>query len=469
VNKHVLISLSCAVLLAAAGCGPDATQTARPAGSAPKPFALDTTLGPNGFAALPLSPSTHDRFMAVTTAPDGKVYAAGYTTLDGDQAMTLARIDDKGKLDPTFGTNGVATANVAVGGKAGELARAVAVQSDGKILIAGPAEREPKGSGDAARDTDVAVVRFDAAGKLDPTYGAAGIAKVDLGPGRVTTGTTFVGDTSWGLGVMPGNKAVIFGSMLAEAPRSDPDFVLFALTSAGAADTAFGRSGRIVVDLGNTPDSPRNVAVQPDGKVLATGYTNVGGVVQPVLIRTTAQGQLDSTFGKEGVATAKVLPGVAESYTVALQGQNYVLAGYGRGEDANEKVDLIVYRFLANGTHDTAFGANGVTRVDIAKEDDRARNLAVLPDGRLLAVGSGKRDPVNVNGMVTMLGKDGAVDTTVGQGGNIMSDLGGPNDSWYGLAMTPDKSAVIVAGYMGADLSGNAGTDEAVIMKIKIY
>lgn len=464
-NKHALISLSCAVLLAAAGCGPDATtQAARPGGSAPKPFTLDTALGPNGFAALPLSPSTHDRFMAVTTAPDGKVYAAGYTTLDGDQAMTVARIDATGKLDPTFGANGVATANVAVGGKTGELARAVAVQSDGKILVAGPAERDPKGSGDAARDTDVAVVRFDAAGKLDPTYGTGGIAKVDFGPGRVTTGTTFVGDTSWGLGVLPGNKAVVFGSMLAEAPRTDPDFVLIALTSAGASDAAFGRDGRIVVDLGSTPDSPRNVAVQPDGKVLATGYTNVGGAVQPVLIRTTAQGQLDTTFGKEGVATAKVLPGVAESYTVALQGQNYVLAGYGRGEDANEKVDLIVYRFLANGTHDTTFGANGVTRVDIAKEDDRARNLAVLPDGRLLAVGSGKRDPVNVNGMVTMLGKDGAVDTTVGQGGNIMSDLGGPNDSWYGVAVSPDKKWLYLVGFKGVATDG-AGNDDAVFAR----
>ena len=88
------------------------------------------------------------------------------------------------------------------------------------------------------------------------------------------------------------------------------------------------------------------MTVQPDGKIVATGYSNVGGVVQPVLIRTTARAQLDSAFGKEGVATAKVLPGVAESYGVAPQGENYILAGYGRGEDANEKVDLIVYRFL---------------------------------------------------------------------------------------------------------------------------
>ena len=219
-----------------------------------------------------------------------------------------------------------------------------------------------------------------------------------------------------------------------------------------------------MVDLGNTPDSPRNVTVQPDGKVLATGYSNVGGVVQPVLIRTTAQGQLDSTFGKEGVATAKVLPGVAESYAVALQGQNYVLAGYGRGEDANEKVDLIVYRFLANGTHDTAFGDQ---RRDPRghRQGGRPRpELAVLPDGRILAVGSGKRDPVNVNGMVTMLGKDGAVDTTVGQGGNIMSDLGGPNDSWYGVAVSPDKKWLYLAGFKGVATDG-AGNDDAVFAR----
>ena len=81
---------------------------------------------------------------------------------------------------------------------------------------------------------------------------------------------------------------------------------------------------------------------------------------------------------------------MAESYSVSQQGSDYILAGYGRGADAAEKVDLIVYRFKGNGDWDNSFGNNGLTRVDIAKEDDRARNLLVLPDNRILVVGSGK-------------------------------------------------------------------------------
>jgi len=158
---------------------------------------------------------------------------------------------------------------------------------------------------------------------------------------------------------------------------------------------------------------------------------------------------------------------VAESYGAALQGENYILAGYGRGEDTAEKVDLITYRFLANGTLDASYGTAGVARVDIAKEDDRARNVTILPDGRILAVGSGKRDPVNVNGMLVAFGKDGAVDTTVGESGHIISDLGGPNDSWYGVALSADKKYLYLAGYKGVDTNG-AGNDDAVFARIAL-
>jgi uncharacterized delta-60 repeat protein len=428
---------------------------------------LDTSVGPNGVSALSLSGSTHDRFLAVAVGSDGKVYAAGYTTLDGDQAFAVARIDSAGKLDTTFGTNGVATANVAVGGKAGEVARAVVVQGDGKVVISGPAEHDPKAAGDAARDTDIALARFDTTGKLDSTFGSAGIAKVDLGAGRITTGTTFAGDNPWGLGLLGGDKLVVFGTQPADAPRTDVDYVMVGLTNTGAVDSGFGKDGRVMVDLGNSADAPRNVSVQPDGKIVATGYSNIDGVIQPVLIRTSSAGVLDTAFGKEGVATAKVLPGVAESYGAALQGENYILAGYGRGEDATEKVDLITYRFLSNGTLDPSYGAGGVARVDIAGDDDRARNVTLLPDGRILAVGSGKRDPVNVNGMLVVFDKDGVLDTTVGENGHIITDLGGPNDAWYGVAVSPDKKYAYLVGFKGVDTNG-AGNDDAIFARVAL-
>jgi uncharacterized delta-60 repeat protein len=467
--------------LALASCGDDGdtgsettapVTTAAPSGSnttaAAVKAGLDSAFGTSGVAAVPLSASEHDRFMAVTVSSDGKVYGAGFISQGGDQAMAVARIDASGKLDTTFGTNGYAVANAAVGGKAVELARAVAIQPDGKIVIAGPMERDPKATGDAAKDTDVAVARFDSTGKLDATFGKGGIATVDFGTGRATSATAFVGDTSWGLGIA-GERVVVFGSKLADgANRTDTDYVLAGLTKAGVLDTTFGTNGMTVVgSSNNSGDSPRNLIVQSDGKIVATGYSNVDGVVMPHLLRTSANGQLDTTFGTGGVASAKVLPGVAESYSVQPQGDKYILAGYGRGSDSNEKVDLIVYRFTSAGQLDSTFGTNGVTRVDIEKEDDRARNVLVLPDQRILATGSGKKTAANVDAMMVLLSKDGAPVADFGAGGNLISDLGGPADAWYGVALATDKKSVWVAGYKGTD-SNSGGNDDAVIARVLI-
>ena len=381
-NKRLVAAVAVAALsLTLAACGGDddgsdstgGTGAASSGGGTPATLKLDTAYGTSGIATSPLNASAHDRFMAVAQASDGKTYAAGFTvTGDGDQAFAVARIDNSGKLDTTFGTGGIASVNIAVGGKAGELARAIAVQSDGKIVISGPFEKDPAGAGDAARDIDVAAARFDTTGKLDTSFGTGGVAKMDWGTGRITTGTTYIADTAWGMGIGNGGKVVLFGSTPAAGDgRVDTDFVFGAFTSAGQIDSSFGQGGKLVIDVATAANNPRHVLVQADGKILGTGYSSINGIVQPSLIRLTAAGQLDTTFGTNGVATHEVLPGVAESYAVQQQGNNYILAGYGRGADNTEKVDMIVYRFDATGKWDATFGTAGITRIDIAKEDDR--------------------------------------------------------------------------------------------------
>jgi uncharacterized delta-60 repeat protein len=451
------------VALSLVACG----AIPRPGASAGPIPTLDGTFGAGGVATLPLNATTHDRFMAVAVAPDGKVYAAGYVIEGGDQIMAVARLDASGALDRAFGKEGMAAVNAAPGGKAGELARSIVVQSSGKIVIAGPAEHDVAATGDAARDTDVAVARFDATGKLDPTFGTGGVAKIDLGAGRITSGTTFVGDNAWGLGSLPDDRVVVFGSKLADGGgRTDSDYVVVGLTSAGALDAGFGNGGQVVVDLDRSGDSPRNLLVQADGKIVATGYSaGADGVVTPVLIRVTAAGVLDAPFGTNGVATTRILPGVAESYAVAAQGDGYISVGYGRGADAAEKVDVVVERYKSDGSLDRSFGKDGLTRVDVAKDDDRARNVAVLPDGRVLVVGSGKKTPLNVDAMMVLLDRDGAPVAGFGEKGNLISDLGGTADSWYGVALSPDQKYVYVAGYKGTEGSGN---DDSVIARLKL-
>ena len=264
---------------------------------------------------------------------------------------------------PAFGTGGVATVNVAVGGKTAEVARAVAVQADGKVVIAGPVEHDPAAAGDAAKDTDIAVARFDDKGKLDTAFGDQGVARIDFGTGKAVSDTSLRGRHLLGPRRAGSGERVVRVRLhpeptLPTAPT--PTTCSPALTSAGALDTSLrhrrGADRRHQPAAGTAPATSWS---QADGKIVATGYSRDGdGVVSPVLITSTAAGALDTTFGTGGVANRPVLPGVAEAYNVVQrQGDAYILAGYGRGADANEKVDLIVYRFTAAGAWDQTFGA----------------------------------------------------------------------------------------------------------------
>lgn len=428
---------------------------------------LDTGFGQGGVRASALSSTEHDRFLAVTPRPGGSYYAAGFTTVGGDQAMVLAKLGPDGALDAAFGEGGVATVNVAPGGKTVELARAVVVQSDGKVVISGPFEKDPTATGDAAKDTDVALVRFDAAGRPDPTFGEEGVARLDLGRGKAVDDETYLADNAWGLVTSPDSKLVLFGSTPAPG-REDADFTIVGITSAGALDPAFGTKGVLTVDQNQGGDTPRNMRLQPDGKIVATGYSrNADDVVSPVLIRFSSDGNLDDTFGTGGVATAEVLPGgVAESYQFGLQGDNYVLAGYGRGSDPEEKVDLISYRFTASGTWDKTYGTDGLTRIDIAGDADRARNLVVLPDGRVLAAGVGTPAAAASDAMVVLLDENGIPVPSFGTDGHLLSDLGGPADAWYGATLAEDGTSVMIVGYKGTD-EASGGNDDAAIARLK--
>ncbi len=449
------------------GDGDGAAPQQSPPDAAAAKVGFDSGFGRDGFAAVPMSTTDPDRITAVTVGRDGKVYAAGHLTRAGDQHMAVTRLGADGKPDATFGTAGVATVNASVG-TTGEVARGVALQSDGKVVITGSAEHDATAAGDAAKDTDIVAARFDTSGKLDPTFGTGGIARFDLGTGRATSATAFTGDTSWGLAVLPGDKLAVFGTRLADgADRTDADYVLIGLTAAGALDPAFGTAGVTTVDLDNSGDTARTVGVHGN-KLLATGYSRDGdGIVSPVLIRTSFDGKLDTAFGTGGVANHELLPGVAESYQFGVQGDSYVLAGYGRGADSTEKVDLIAYRFTANGQWDKTFGTGGLTRVDVAKDDDRGRDLAVLPDGRILVVGSGKETAAKVGPMAVLLSKDGAPVANFGNGGRVISDFGGPADSWYGVALSPDKKSAYLVGYKGTNAT-SGGNDDAVVGRITL-
>ena len=337
-------------------------------------------------------------------------------------------------------------------------------------MIAGPVEHDPTASGDAARDTDIAVARFDTTGQLDPTFGTNGIVRLDLSTG-VVSGTAFRGDTSWGLTLLPGDDLLVVGGKLADgAGRTDLDYAVVKLTSQGDVDTTFGTNGRVTLDVEQGGDSPRTAIVQPDGNIVVSGHTSgTNAVVTTVLFRLLPNGQFDSSFGTNGVVNVALLASVGEAYDVALQGRNLVIAGYGRDASPGT-VDIISARFLPDGTWDRTYGSNGVAVIDVAGQDDRSRTLQILPDQSVLIVGQGKPTATIQDGALVLLTPNGQRDTRLNGNGVALIDLGGPTDALFGLALSPDKTAAVAVGWKGidADALSLANNDDARIVRFSL-
>ncbi len=462
--------------LTASGSSPSAADTPS-ATPTPTGALLDSAFGTAGIVKAALVSGAKDRFNAVAVGKDGKIYAAGLTSEGPDQKIAVARFSTSGTKDTTFGDGGVASVNVSPNTNTDpttqlEQARSLVFLEDGTVVAVGTAEHDAKATGEAAKDTDVVAVAFDSAGKPVSDFGTDGVARFDVGTGHEISEdgeAAWVGaDQGYGSAALPdGDGLVIFGVTTAGADREDTDFVLLGVDDDGELDDDFGDDGVLKIDR-EQADNARHVQVVGD-KLVATGYSRYSNgdkeTVQPVLIRTSLDGELDKTFDDDGIATHDGLGAVAESYQFGVQGDKYVLTGYGKANDA-DKVDLIAYRFTNDGEFDTTFGENGVTRIDITGEDDRGRNLAVVGD-RIVYVGSGKVDGSNQEAMVVVLDKDGKRDTAYGADGVILTDLGTPGDAWYGVAVAPDGKTVYLAGY--TNISNDSVTaDDAVLGRLTL-
>lgn len=477
------IVLTLAATLAVAGCASENEQSADNGGATSATgvgkaviTGLDPSFGNAGVAKATLSADDGDRFLSISVAKDGKAYGVGFVSAAGDQAMAVARMNEDGTLDTSFSDDGYATVNVAPGGKAAETSRGVAVQSTGKVVLAGSFEHDPTAEGDAARDTDIAITRFDAHGALDATFGTGGTTKVDLSPGRflppapgsTSPASTLVGDSAYGLTVLPDDRLLVVGATPAPGDgRTDADFAILMFTADGTLDPSFATGGVLTVDVEGGHETPRQALVQADGKIIFDGYTRnkaTPPVVRPALVRILPDGTLDPSFGTGGIGGSVILEPVGEAYDIGIQGDKYITVGYGHSTES-EKVDVLAARFTSTGALDPTFGTNGVVRIDVAGDDDRGRDLVVLSDGRILIAGSGKADAGDLNAMLVLLDKDGARDTAFGRNGLLQVDLGGPSDSFFGVALTPDGKHAMVVGFKGADPTSG---DNAVVARVAV-
>lgn len=316
-------------------------------------------------------------------------------------------------------------------------------------------------------DVDMVFVRFNTNGQIDNTFGTAGVATLNLSS---RAGNVY--DSPYGVDRDAQNRLVVFGRIKGEN-RTDADRVVVRLTKDGAVDTNFATKGVHTLNIGGVSDNARHGFVQADGKIFASGYAALPTLVGAqaanaiVLLRLNDDGTPDNTFGAAGVVTSNPfrndvpnMPwGVVEAYSVGYQAGKYVTTGYGRATAAGTTVDVISARFDADGALDKTFGTKGVHIFDLAGQNDRGRNLSILPDGRVFVVGSASPAKDAVDTMVGVLSVDGAPDTTFNTTGFKVTDLGRSTDAFFGSAVSPDGKWALAAGYSG----DTTGKDDGIV------
>ncbi len=411
-----------------------------------------------------LSEAGHDRFYGVAYDAQGRVLAVGQscpsTATTADCVSVVARFLADGSADVSFGTAGAAVVNMAVGGNA-EVARGLVVTPDGKIYVSAIAEQA--GAADV-RERDVYLARFLDDGRIDTSFGTAGIATFDLAPGKLV-GTTFKTDANWGLARDTQGRLYLSGSCVA-AGRDDTDYAVLRLTATGARDASFASSGLARVDIANFDASGRSVVIDASGRAVMGGYYTdpATTIVAPVAFRLTPEGILDATFGNAGVFTQPVLAAAAEIYGMAFQGEKLVTAGYGRASTSQE-FDVVSLRLTGAGTLDATYGSAGVRVLDVAQQRDQGRAVATLPDGRVIVVGGTRTTATEQNALVAVLTPNGERSAVFGTNGVLSLDLGGNADSLYAVAVAPGGTRAVAVGAVSTAASdaGVPDDDTAIV------
>ena len=234
---------------------------------------LDTGFGSGGIATI--DTGTNDENAAgVALQADGRIVVSGFRDNGTDNDFLVARLNTDGTLDATFGTGGIATADVAGGDDDGIR---TAIQSDGKIVVVGYASN--------GTDSDITLVRFNTDGTLDAGFGTGGVVATDFGAGD---------DLAYSLALQGDGKIVVTGFA---ANGVDNDVVLMRFNSDGSLDTSFATGGIYATQAGLADAQSTTLAIQPDGRIVAAGHYDPGTGYDQFLMRFNSDGSLDTSFG----------------------------------------------------------------------------------------------------------------------------------------------------------------------------
>lgn len=398
---------------------------------------LDPGFGAGGKTMLDFAGVSEESY-AMAIQPDGKIILAGFTISGDTQHVAVVRLDGHGNLDPTFAAGGKAILDVQ------GFAYGVAVQPDGKIVVAGTSNAR------------FLVLRLDANGNLDsgPAVIIIGDGKLGFGKGGIVTtdfGSAFA--EARAVAIQPDGKIVVAG----RAMNPDTGMIEFALArydAYGDLDAGFGGGGKLMTRFTNLNHQVTGLVLLPKGRILMVGsaFTNAGNAGL-ALACFKYDGRPYELFGVEGKVLTEFKGLSALANAVVVQPDGKILVGGSIGASPTPQSDGVLARYDCLGQPDPSFGIDGIVIVDRTKGGEPIFSLALQRDARIVAASSAFISESKSAFMVERFEAQGDPDLTFGSYGKVTTEFPGNAALALSVAVLGEGS-IIAAGYAG-DSAGN--------------
>lgn len=384
-----------------------------------QPGTLDLTFGGSGYVITKLSNGT-DMGYDIAIQNDQKIVVVG--TSDGDgRDFSIVRYNTNGTLDSSFGTDGKIITPVVP--SYNDIAFAIVIQNDGKIVVAGE-------SSDGSV-YDISIIRYNINGTLDTSFGIGG---------KVTYDLNNTNDKVRSLALQSDGKIIVTGYAFA---NTIPDVGIIRCNTDGSIDSAFGTNGRIITHIGSptTRTQAESVIVQPDGKIIIVANPAIANC-DFALLRYNCNGSLDSTYGNNGVAFINIANSYSYyAYDAVLQNDGKIVVS---GHISGSQNGYFAARFNTNGSLDILFGTSGVVITNFALAA-HGYGIALDHNEKIIVVGGSTYQAPNSGFALARYNTNGTLDSAFGENGTVSTIFENGNCSKKAAIQNDNK--IVVAGY----------------------
>lgn len=439
------------------------------ANGSPVAGALSFNAATNSVVFAPTPPLNHNTTYTITIKAGVRDTSGVAMVNDYSWSFTTTK---SGSVDDSFGGGG-GTGGSGGGGRSSAVAvttqvslvgsseaKAVAIQKDGKIVVAGSACGSKDSTTGKCTNWDFALVRYDADGNPDTSFDTDGIVTTDIG-GKHNIAYSMAIDSS--------NRIVVAGFV--GDGNGNNDFALARYNSDGSLDPSFGTNGNgiVMTDFDGKNDVAYALALDANDNIVVAGFSGTPSQGQAYIFFDSAEtkeiifgtglnltqakfavaryigadGTLDPTFDTDGKVTTSIGSNISIARAIALQNGKIVVAGYAGGSSNS---NFALARYETGGELDNSFGPSGaVTTIIVPEKNSGALAVAIQQDGKIVAAGNVESDPGNTDFALARYNADGSPDASFSAGGKTTTRLGqGGNASAYTIALQGDGKIVAV-------------------------